>query len=321
MNLFDQNTPIATLNIYLSEKLHFLNPQEKISHIKIAGEGNMNVVLRLITNERSFILKQSRPFVNKYPDIAAPVDRIDVEYQFYKQMGNHAFFPNILNYIAADNILILEDLGDCEDLTSLYQDQIVSTDLMSHLIMGLHHIHSRPVPKQYPKNTSLRELNHQHIFVLPFVKNNSFSLNSVHNGLETLAVPFKKNKILKKKITETGELYLKQGDTLLHGDYYPGSWMKVENKLYIIDPEFSFCGPKEFDVGIMAAHLILATGERQFLNHLFKAYPDYLDQSLVQRFCGIEILRRLIGLAQLPLKRNLEEKQDLLDLAEILIIS
>ena len=43
---------------------------------------------------------------------------------------------------------------------------------------------------------------------------------------------------------------MQNGDTLLHGDYYPGSWMRVRERLYIIDPEFSFAGPKEFDLGI-----------------------------------------------------------------------
>src|SRR2546421_5684303 len=40
-----------------------------------AGEGNMNYTLRIGTSERSFVMKQARPWVEKYPHIAAPWDR------------------------------------------------------------------------------------------------------------------------------------------------------------------------------------------------------------------------------------------------------
>ncbi|MGY8966078.1 MAG: phosphotransferase, partial [Flavobacteriales bacterium] len=77
MILFDQNTPVDDLNNYLKNRLNFLNKNEALIRTEIAGEGNMNVVMRLKTNQRSFILKQSRTFVRKYPDIRAPLNRID----------------------------------------------------------------------------------------------------------------------------------------------------------------------------------------------------------------------------------------------------
>ena len=40
-----------------------------------------------------------------------------------------------------------------------------------------------------------------------------------------------------------------------------------------------------------------------------------LDDSLLQGWAGIEIIRRLLGVAQLPLDRSLEEKRRLLDWA------
>jgi 5-methylthioribose kinase len=41
----------------------------------------------------------------------------------------------------------------------------------------------------------------------------------------------------------------------------------------------------------------------------------------ISLYCGIEIIRRLIGLAQLPIKRSLMEKKELLNFAEELILS
>ena len=42
---------------------------------ELAGEGNMNCVIRVRLPDRSLILKQARPWVEKYPSIAAPVER------------------------------------------------------------------------------------------------------------------------------------------------------------------------------------------------------------------------------------------------------
>ena len=65
----DQYTSKDNLTTYLKNKIGFLKLSEIINEIEIAGEGNMNVVLRIKTNKRTFILKQSRPFVQKYPDL------------------------------------------------------------------------------------------------------------------------------------------------------------------------------------------------------------------------------------------------------------
>ena len=48
-----------------------------------AGEGNMNCVVRVRFPNRSLILKQARPWVEKYPSIAAPVERAASEARFY----------------------------------------------------------------------------------------------------------------------------------------------------------------------------------------------------------------------------------------------
>ena len=57
---------------------------ESVIAAERAGEGNMNCTLRVRTNERTFILKQARPWVEKYPQIEAPDERALVEAAFYR---------------------------------------------------------------------------------------------------------------------------------------------------------------------------------------------------------------------------------------------
>lgn len=320
----DQQTPIEEIKALL-QKIGFFNTTEEfITEVTKPGEGNMNVVLRVTTNLRSFILKQSRPFVQKYKDIEAPIARIDVEYQFYRTIANNALlrkhFPEILKFNTENHLLILEDLGACEDMTYLYNAGTLETKQLELLVQIVANIHKAKAPKDYPKNTDLRLLNYQHIFELPFMENNGFSLNEIQPGLENLSIPYKKDVVLKAKIKEIGSKYLSDGTTLIHGDFYPGSWMSKKNHVYIIDPEFSFLGFPEFDLGVLAAHAILIAKNKTALSTIVKQYPNAIDSELLYQITGIEIMRRLIGLAQLPISFSLKEKESLLQLAYHLIM-
>jgi 5-methylthioribose kinase len=132
---------------------------------------------------------------------------------------------------------------------------------------------------------------------------------------------YKTNTLLKEHMKMLGDIYLQKGNTLIHGDYYPGSWLKTETGIKIIDPEFSHCGHAEFDLGVMVAHLKMAHVKSDTLNSAIRQYkmPDGFSLPLSMRFCGVEIMRRIIGLAQLPLDLSVAEKADVLDFAERLI--
>lgn len=316
------NTPKKGLGDQL-RTYGWLFEEEKIKAVEMPGEGNMNVVLRITTNKRSFILKQSRPYVQKFKEIAAPLERIDVEYQFYRSLEDpviRANFPRILAYNPAHYLMQLEDLGDCHDLTYWYKDRDIVPEELQKLVQLLAAIHAQEAPADYPENLELRKLNHQHIFVLPFMEENGFQLDNVQKGLEALAAPYKKDGEISRAVRAAGNLYLKPGKVLLHGDYYPGSWMSTKNKLYVIDPEFSFLGFPEFDLGVMTAHAIMATGKTSYTKTIRSLYGGKVRDDLVSRIAGIEIMRRLIGLAQLPLVRTIEEKEYLLRAARKLIL-
>ncbi len=317
MQQFDSASNPDTITDSL-RSLGWLEPGETIRALSKAGEGNMNVVLRLGTDRRSLILKQSRPFVQKYPQIPAPLERIHTEERFYRAVagsGIGAHLPRVLGFDPAANLMLLEDLGQAEDMTFLYKKRHVAPETLQTLVEVLGRIHATPAPAGFPDNLELRRLNHQHIFVLPFLEDNGFNLDQIQPGLEALALPFKADAALKAVVATLGERYLASGSVLLHGDYYPGSWLQALGTVYVIDPEFSFAGFAEFDLGVMAAHLLLATGEPEIVNQVLERYPGPANRELAVQVAGTEIVRRLIGLAQLPLERSLEEKAYLLRLA------
>ena len=68
---FLDETDREGLTRYLHEQA-WIDSSDAVRDLAPAGEGNMNCTLRVTTNARTFVLKQSRPWVEKYPDIPHP---------------------------------------------------------------------------------------------------------------------------------------------------------------------------------------------------------------------------------------------------------
>ncbi|MDX2286546.1 MAG: phosphotransferase [Bacteroidia bacterium] len=308
------------------EHRSLLLPGETVLAAAKPGEGNMNYTLRLHTNCRTLIIKQARPYVEKYPSIPAPQARALVEGQFYRMIQSdaelRAFTPAVLHADPEDYMLLLEDLGEGSDFTPIYQpgaslEAAELTDLLRFL-SALHRL--RPEAKL--ENRAMRELNAEHIFRYPFMEENGFSLDQVTPGLQAAAMEYKTDARLKAAVQDLSAVYLGDGPCLLHGDYYPGSWLRTASGVKVIDPEFGFTGPAEFDVAVMMAHMRMAAQPPEVLDRIRNTYqaPAGFSWRLARQLSGVEVMRRIIGLAQLPLSLDLQAKQDLLREAYTLIL-
>ena len=104
----------------------------------------------------------------------------------------------------------------------------------------------------------------------------------------------------------TGERYLEDGPCLVQGDFFPGSWLRTDDGIKIIDPEFCFYGDPEFDLGVCVAHLRMTQQEHNAAEIFLDAYAGELvalafERDWVARYAAIEVMRRIIGVAQLPI--------------------
>ncbi|MCM0041319.1 MAG: phosphotransferase [Algoriphagus sp.] len=315
-----QNSPLVLL-----QNLGFWKAGEKIKRTSVPGESNMNLVLRIETNQGSYILKQAKSFVRKYPQIPAPISRIAFEYQFLRQLDSNPFLaslsPKVLHYDAPNHLMLLEDLGEGSDFLWLYGGQgPLTSEEIRDLVNYLMHLHQLEITN-FPATGAMRVLNHEHIFDFPFRKENGFDLDSIQPGLQEESMPFKTDTDLKQRIQALGDRYLADGKVLMHGDFYPGSWLQVASGIKIIDPEFGGLGDAEFDLGVFLAHLDLSAQSEDLSDQVRKHYLLPVDWSLVQQYRGVEILRRLIGIAQLPVSLSLDTKKSLLARARTYLLS
>ncbi|WP_116125494.1 phosphotransferase [Lewinella sp. IMCC34183] len=304
----------------------FLIPEERVLSTEVAGEGNMNVTLRVTTNRRQFIVKQSRPWVARFPVLDAPIERIMVERGFYHATrGDHFLAGHMPELLRADPdhyVLVLEDLGLANDLSTVYQEgEGFTRRQLATLLRFAGRLHALKVD-DFVDNRPLKTLNHAHIFDLPFRPDNGFPLDAIYPGLAEVARPLQHDARLREAAGKLGEIYLADGPTLLHGDFYPGSFLNAEERIYVIDTEFAHLGRAEYDIGVLMAHLLLSRTPPKRIRQLETDYakPPGYDTELARRFSYVEIIRRLIGIAQLQVSLTLDERRQLLERARSALI-
>ncbi len=302
-----------------------------VTNAETAGDGNMNLVERLyLSDGRTLILKRARAWVEKYPDIPAPVERANVEAAFYKAVastnaGEH--MPSHLGFDHGECANLYQDLGEGKDGMFAYgRGGELPIDHLNAVADWTSALHALPVSDDMRAqfdNKAMRTLNALHIFDFPLDPDNGFSVDEITPGLQSVADRLKADEAFVKAVKEVGALYggasQHSDDVLLHGDLYPGSWIATGDGLFVIDPEFCWIGPAEWDLGVLIAHLKLSEQPSALSDQLIKRYGRPLNDSLLQKITGIEMMRRLIGVAQLPLEMDLTGKTALLDEARTLV--
>ena len=291
----------------------------------------MNCTLRVVTSQRSIIVKQARPWVEKYPQFDAPWDRVLREMEFYALAAGSApiaaGLPRMLHGDRLARVLVLEDLGAGGDDTDLYRGAALSAGEVRTLAEWLSELHGTfrgpTLDRPGPANRDMRALNCQHIFFLPFQPGNGLDLDAITPGLGAVAARLQQDRALVGRAQQLAAVYLADGDCLLHGDYFPGSFLRTTAGPRIIDPEFAFFGHPEFDPALFLAHLQLAgqpaAPAGEFLSHYRR--PLGFDEARMRQLTGFEIIRRLIGYAQLPVAAGLAEKTRLLETARELCLT
>ena len=322
---------VDAIQTFLRQK-GWIGSSTSVSSLASAGEGNMNRTLRATLDNTSevspttLILKQSVPFVAKYPQIAAPQDRLDVEAAFYQVTSTAAnvqrYMPKMIHYDQGTNIMCLEDLGGGADMTAGYKNasgsvgggnnNVFNAEHRQTLMKWLSSLHSIDLSTSEKQdafvNMEMRKLNATHIFDLPLAPDNGIDLDGFAPGLQKLAAgDYVGNTKLMDQSKRLGDIYLgkatnNSSNCLLHGDYYPGSFLSNdETGVKIIDPEFAFYGPAEFDLGVFVAHCCFCGVSLDEIEKALASYDRPYNRKLTMAFAGIELLRRLLGVAQLPL--------------------
>ena len=190
---------VAGLCRYLAGR-GLLAGDESIVEVSRAGEGNMNCTVRVVTARQRLIVKQARPWVEKYEHIDAPWDRSLVEAAYYQAVAACRELadqmPRLMDADAEARVLVLEDAGQQGDFTSLYAGATLAASDGAALVGYVRRLHDFAIPtgqRSLFANREMRALNHEHIFEFPLRETNGLDLDAVTPGLQAAADGLKRD--------------------------------------------------------------------------------------------------------------------------------
>ncbi len=300
----------------------WLRSGEKITHLYKAGEGSMNLTLRIKTSQRSLILKQARPWIEKADHIPAPWDRIEAETFYYQRTAGipsvQKRSPEILGYSSRAKTLLMSDLSPSREMTYLYAKSPAPAQFIDSLADYLARLHAETMgDPDLPTSREMRALNHKNIYVAPLDLNTQLDLDKYELGLSLAASRLKTNQLFGELVNKMAHRYLQEGPCLCHGDFGPSSWLETHQGLAVIDPEFCFPGDPEYDTGVCLAHLALSQlpieSAIEFNAQYRSRKGPALSSELVTGYAVCEVIRRLIGTTQLPIARTTGWRVEMLD--------
>jgi len=311
----------ANLPDYL-RKLGIFEAFEEI-RVEKAGDGNINWVRRASARGdasaegKSYIIKQARPALERFPEYHAPTERLLFEARYYelaRPFDVGRVCPAIHGFDEQNRVLVLEDLGDAERLDHRLDRGTVGLDAVRSLAQFLGHVHARTrgdgsLVARF-QNGPMQELHGDHIFRLP-LEGNEFALpGRTRARADALAL----DPALLATAREAHSRYLTPEGALVHGDVQAGNILLVAGTTEhpkLLDAEIAHVGDPAFDVGTFVAHLALPRVARgraaEALPAVQASWLAYASAhgsaglpafAQVARYAGFEMLRRTIGAAR-----------------------
>jgi 5-methylthioribose kinase len=291
--------------------------QDEVARVEPAGDGNINWVRRVRagrTGDRSFVVKQARSHLERFPDYQAPTERILCEARYFetvRPLDRDAVCPAVLRFDADARVLVLEDLGDAPRLDAVLAGGGDARGVAQRLARFLGAVHAATANDASLagrfENDAMQRLHGDHIFALPF-QPNEFPLPAAVRARAEM-------------IWEEGRLadvaraayarYLAPGGALVHGDVQAGNVLVAARGAVLLDAEIAHIGDAAFDLGTLFAHLWLPSVARgtasdadAAIHGAWRAYASTATDAgaaLHQRaisYAAIEMLRRTLGAAR-----------------------
>jgi 5-methylthioribose kinase len=275
-----------------------VSPGETVS-VEPAGAGNINWVRRARSSAGpSWVVKQARPALERFPEYRVSTRRIVFEARYYETVApfdRAAICPRVVRFDPRQRVLVLDD-------------DVTATGRALGAFLGAVHAGTRPAKLAGRfDNDEMRRLHGDHIFHLPY-RANDFPLSP---AVRREADSIRRDAKLVRRIDAAHARYLEPRGVLVHGDVQPANVPLTAAGPKLLDAEIAHVGDPAFDVGQLVGHLLLpavARGEpaaaAPALEAAWSGYVEALAGAErvsfrdVARYAGIELLRRTIGAAR-----------------------
>jgi 5-methylthioribose kinase len=297
--------------------------------VEPAGDGNINWVRRVRAGPRSWVVKQARPALERFPEYRVSTERIVFEARWLEtaaRFDREGVCPRVVAFDPDARVLVLEDLGPVPRLDAQLAaggDASETAARLARFLGAVHEGTTDPSLAARFANDEMRRLHGDHIFDLPF-RVNDFPLSP---PVRARAERLWEDERLVMAAAEAYRRYLEPRGALVHGDVQAGNVLLAPRGAVLLDAEIAHVGDPAFDLGTLFAHLWLpAAAERdaaragRAIDAAWGAYRRAADAGAPLResashYAAFEMLRRTVGAARVAVVERPEAALAVIDFA------
>ena len=224
--------------------------------------GLINYIFRVSNGKQSVIVKQGRSASRKNDKIVLPIWRNRQEYETLRL--RHAIVPQYTPetyYVDWENaIFLMEDVSDLAQVRKLLcsgvmlprlAEQVGEFVAASTFYCSEFYLEAdlfRRLSARF-RNSDMRSIMEDWVFLrdAPYL---------THNGNPVLKQLIDRDESIRVCCYELRHKFMTRGEALIHGDLHTSNVFADEERLKVIDMEYTFAGPLCYDIGYFAASLL-----------------------------------------------------------------
>jgi 5-methylthioribose kinase len=235
------------------------------------GDGNLNLVFIVKSNQGSLIVKQALPYVRLVGDSwPLPLSRAYYEYHALTRQAERdpGSVPKIYHFDEEQALIVMEFFtphiilrhslmaGRKHDGLAKAMGNFCARTLFRGSDLSMATAKRKADVGLFSGNDALCDITENLIFSDPY-----FDAERNHHTspqLDDIVARLRNDIDLKVEVQHLKAAFCNNAETMLHGDLHTGSIMVSDDETKIIDPEFVLYGPMGFDIGILLANFWMA---------------------------------------------------------------
>ncbi|WP_069300510.1 S-methyl-5-thioribose kinase [Neptunicoccus sediminis] len=238
--------------------------------VREVGDGNLNLVFIVQSDQGSVIVKQALPYVRLVGDSwPMPLYRAFYEYHALTRQAarDPGTVPEIYYFDADQALIVMEFLsphvilrnkliaGEKVKGLGAFCGKFCARTAFRGSELSLKSADKKADVGLFSGNVEIPAITEGLVFTDPYFE---AELNNHTPGLEPVINELRNNIELKQIAQQMLTKFASNTQTMVHGDLHSGSIMATDSEIRVIDPEFAQYAPMGFDIGMLTANYLMA---------------------------------------------------------------
>jgi len=234
------------------------------------GDGNLNLVFIVRSDQGAVIVKQALPYVRLVGDAwPLPLKRAFFEYNALIRQAERdpGSVPKVYHFDEAQALIVMEFLsphvilrhslmaGKRHQGLARRMGEFCARTLFRGSDLSMDTMRKKADTALFLDNGELCDITENLVFSDPYF---DAEMNHHTPGLDPIVARMRADIDLKIAAQQMKARFATNTETLLHGDLHTGSIMVTDDETMVIDPEFATYGPMGFDIGMLIANFFMA---------------------------------------------------------------